>query len=309
MDASVTLPIRCGRKRIYSPITPSDVPSAMKNSTNKNSTTRTLLVVESNIEEGEFSESDVDYASDSGDEMTLLPTSEYIRDDTLTVLTGLRKANKNLLVRSQFHSAYAVDIKGSVVVDHENVASLGIGRLIVKQQECQISKYDVSDDSLTGRTCLVSSFKKAEASLHVMESVRSAQVLASPPDENISLLLGLQKKIPEKTAEAVVQKLAENEFMGAREEFIGSHIIPEVQGKNFVDKCQSMYDTWKPLPNEYIAQIGTKYRNAKIQRTRFVKAVDSSGGSVKEFLKSNTYKDVTNMSELWKVCTAALYGK
>ena len=123
MDASVTLPIRCGRKRIYSPITPSDVPSAMKNSTNKNSTTRTLSIVECNIEDEEFSESDDDYASDSGDKMTFLSTPKFIHNDTLTVLTGLCKANKNLLVRSQFHSAYAVDIKVSVVVDHKKVVT------------------------------------------------------------------------------------------------------------------------------------------------------------------------------------------
>ncbi len=96
--------------------------------------------------------------------------------------------------------------------------------------------------------------------------------------------------------------------MGACGEFIRCHIIPEVLGKNFLDKCQSMYDTWKSLPSEYIAQIGSKYRNAKIQRTRFVKAVDSSGGTVKEFSNSYAYKDVTNMSQLWKVCTAKQYG-
>jgi hypothetical protein len=123
MDASVKLPIQCGRKCIYSPITPSSIPFAMKNSTNKNSTTRTLSIVECNIEDEEFSESDGDYASDSGDEMTLLPTPEFICNDTLTVLTGLCKANKNLLVRSQFHSAYAVDIKVSVVVDHKKVVT------------------------------------------------------------------------------------------------------------------------------------------------------------------------------------------
>lgn len=67
--------------------------------------------------------------------------------------------SKNLTVRSQFSSGYIV--VGDVVVEDENVASQGIDRLVIEQQECQISKYVVSVDNLTGRACPVSSLKKA----------------------------------------------------------------------------------------------------------------------------------------------------
>jgi hypothetical protein len=46
----------------------------------------------------------------------------------------------------------------------------------------------------------------------------------------------------------------------------------------------------------------------QIQRSRFFKAIDASGGMVTKFLNSDCYKDVKNMSQLWSFCTAKCHG-
>jgi len=311
------LPTRCGRKRIYNPITYSNSQTYHDNNNKSVLRAETLINkkpnrksvkqnigIESNIEAIIYSDSEEEFASDSGDEeMTLLPTSEFVNIDTLDVLSGLRNANRRLFSGNP-DNCYAFGLTGEVVVHQDKLASVGVGKVVVAQQEYQINKYDATIDSLTGRACLASSMEKATANLSVMNSLKESRTAFSTNDDSMVKLLGMQRRLPEQTAAAVVEMLAENAFAKNCEVYAGDHFIPEIKGKTFAEKCQSMYDTWKALSVEYKSKIPSKYRNLKSQRTRFVRAVDESGLTVKEFLKSDCYVDVTNMTQLWKVCTA-----
>ena len=254
---------------------------------------------------------------DSGDEgLYLPPTDMFVQADLEAVLLGIRKKNNELLVSDAIvKEIYVHNEEGNVVVHEQNIQRLGFGNVAVNQLKVQEDRYDsipgygligrVSyEESLLARSCtrdnMVVSISNRLDDNNGGHRVNSHQVL--------DIICGIKQtlsKVPEDTARCVAQQQNEN----SNSVYKGNFSCPQVIGKNFVERCVHMYDTWKNVTVEEKQKIPSNERSLKGKRERWVKIVDESNLSVADLLKTPKFENVTNMNGLWAVCSAASQKK
>jgi len=160
--------------------------------------------------------------------------------------------------------------------------------------------------TLTGRECVRRSNDRRATSRALTDEILESKRNPEEASDDMAILLSLKRSIannPQETADAVYKKFIEN----SDQVRIVAAGIPGIEGETFREKCRSMYDGWKNLSEDDKARIHSKRRNQKIQRERFVVTVDASGLSVEDFIVTDEYKHVSNMTQLWQICTAKRY--